>query len=323
MKPHLSRAAETFLSAKASIGRASGTTADYRNHLNRFVEVIGDRPIDEITNDQILDFFGYLQNFKFDPSHCGKDPTRRLSPKTILNAHTTLSVFFGWIAEEYEMPNPMRVPRLRANPNPIVPLTEDEVEAILKACDYSYQAPTNRAAFKMRRPTRYRDRAIVMTLYDTGLRVGELCALRFQDLDTSNNRIRVLGKGKKARDVYIGQAATHALHRYHLERFPTHQPDPEDYVIADSNGIRPMTRSGVRQLLIRLGKKAGIKGVHPHRFRHTFAVSYLRHGGDIYSLQDILGHSTLEMVRRYLHLANTDVQTIHRRASPGDHLARR
>jgi site-specific recombinase XerD len=77
-----------------------------------------------------------------------------------------------------------------------------------------------------------------------------------------------------------------------------------------------MNRSRLLKILVSLGKRSGVSDVHPHRFRHTFAIQYLRNGGDPYTLQALLGHSSLDMVKVYLRIAQIDIDTAHRRASP-------
>lgn len=86
---------------------------------------------------------------------------------------------------------------------------------------------------------------------------------------------------------------------------------------------RPLDRSGVRKTVAGYGRKAGIEGVRvsPHTLRHTFAVLYIRNGGDSFSLQEILGHSTLEMTRRYVHLARRDISEQHKKFSPMDSIS--
>ena len=81
---------------------------------------------------------------------------------------------------------------------------------------------------------------------------------------------------------------------------------------------RPVNKMSLRHLLTDLGNKAGIKKCHPHRFRHTFAITYLRSGGDVFTLQSLLGHGSLDMVQHYARIAQIDVENAHRRASPAD-----
>lgn len=83
-------------------------------------------------------------------------------------------------------------------------------------------------------------------------------------------------------------------------------------------GGRPLTHSALRKRLLLIGNRVGVPDARPHRFRYTFAIQYLRNGGDVFTLQSLLGHSTMSMVQHYLKLAQVDVENAHRRASPVD-----
>jgi integrase/recombinase XerD len=158
-------------------------------------------------------------------------------------------------------------------------------------------------------------------LLDTGLRASELCALNVGDVDLKSGQVRVKhgdpggAKGGKGRVVFLGQTARRSLWRYLATRQDGDEPDAPLFL---GKWQRRMNKNVLRQLIARLGAKAGVAHAHPHRFRHSFALTYLRSGGDVFTLQALLGHSTLEMVQHYARLAQVDIEHAHRRASPVD-----
>ena len=163
--------------------------------------------------------------------------------------------------------------------------------------------------------------AIILLLLDTGIRCTELCELTIDKVDLASGSARVRSKGRmnrgegKERLVRFSGTTSRALRRYLSERGaldPKHRKAP----LFTDRDDRPFHRKYLAKHLLRLGQRAGVTNVHAHRFRHTFAIRYLKNGGDIYTLQDLLGHTSLEMVRRYLHIAQVDVEDAHRRASP-------
>ena len=205
---------------------------------------------------------------------------------------------------------------------PIEPYSKADIEALLKAAEFCREAsPTRRRTFTMHRGTARRDRAIILTLLDTGLRASELCSLLIGDVDQRTGRIQVKhgvrggAKGGKGRIVFLGKTARNALWRYLAER-----EDGEDanapLFIGRTN--RPINKTALRTLITAIGQRANVKKCHPHRFRHTFAITYLRSSGDVFTLQSLLGHSTLEMVQHYARIAEVDIEQAHRRASPAD-----
>ena len=180
---------------------------------------------------------------------------------------------------------------------------------LMKACDVSRSWKT-RTGISSRRPSADRDRAVLMVLFDTGLRASELCSIRFGDLNLGANSLKVTGKGPgregKERIVYIGARTSQRLWKYLAPRLGTIRADDPVFLAGRAKMPAPMTLDLLGKLLKRIGERAAVRGVHPHRFRHTFAITYLRNGGDIFTLQALLGHSDLARVRRYARIAETD-----------------
>jgi site-specific recombinase XerD len=239
-----------------------------------------------------------------------------ISKKTTLNIYVGLSALWTWAVKETIVPaNIIRgldwpEPELRA----IVPFTESDVHALLAALDKSahYTRPGKRDCVHSL-GTAIRNRAIILTFLDTGLRVSELCELQLSNTDLSNKRLLVMGKGKKERFVPFSAPTAQSIWRYIATR--SAPQDNTDRTFLTPAG-HPLDRHDVLKILQRIGRRAGVPNCHPHRFRHTFAISFLRNGGNAYALQEILGHSSMEMVRRYLAIAQADIETAHRLASP-------
>ncbi len=131
--------------------------------------------------------------------------------------------------------------------------------------------------------------------------------------------LKVMGKGKKERIVPIGNNAQKALQRY-LFRF---RPKPINPIINNvflSRSSNPLTENSMKLMFTRLAKRSGVCRLHAHLCRHTFAINYLLNGGDIFSLREILGHSTLEMVNHYLHFTSSQITAQHHKYSPMDRM---
>lgn len=299
------------------------TISDYANAFRHFTEHIGDPPIATITTDDIRAFLSALSDKPITPNGCTSRPTKPLSKKSILNIHTALSSLWTWaIAEGFADVHIIRAIRLtKPEQRAIEPFSRTDVEALLLACERTklYTRP-GKAECSNARPTADRDRAILLLLLDTGIRASELAAdprrnvpgLLIGNLDQRNMYVKVLGKGDKERIIPISNNTLKALWRYLVSR---DNPPPDESLFLGIHH-KPFTRNGLLQLIKKLGKRADVPNAHPHRFRHTFAINYLRNGGKTLELQHLLGHTSLEMVNRYVKLAQVDLDEAHRRASP-------
>ncbi|WP_188971662.1 tyrosine-type recombinase/integrase [Deinococcus aerolatus] len=219
-----------------------------------------------------------------------------------------------WAAEEELLAcDPTAKLRLPTLPHERPPAVQpDEVERCLKV------------AAGMTQPLR--NRAILLCLYDTGLRMGEVLQLRVDDLNMTTGMITVraeTAKREKARVVPIGLKTSKALNAYERKERRAALPMVQQLFLGRTG--EPMTKGGLTHLLVKISAAAEVPRSHtaPHAWRRGFAVGYLRGGGDIFSLQQILGHTTLEMTRRYVKFLPDDLQRRHSLASPVDNLGRR
>jgi integrase/recombinase XerD len=309
-----------FLRAKLAEGRSPRTIVGYRHDLRVWLAYAGDQDVAVVTAQDIQAFLNYLRT-DYKPRRFSAD-TKALSPKTIRNFWVSLAALFRWLNFTFELASPMaKVPAPTFTKAEIEPFSQDEVVALLKACDFKREArPALRRRYTMRRATAPRDRAILLMLLDTGLRSSELCALNLGDVDLKTGKILVRGgptggaKAGKSRIVYMGTVVRRSLWRYLVNR----DDKDNDHAPLFTANQHSLNRDSLRHLVARLGAVAQIRKCHPHRFRHTFAITYLRCGGDVFSLQRLLGHGSLEMVQHYARLAQVDIEQAHRRASPAD-----
>ena len=254
---------------------------------------------------EIRAFFHYVNVGHKEPGGRWGNPqqTRPVTPRTVKDYHSTLRTLFKWIVAEGGLESsPMeRIPVPVDRADEIEPFTEQQVLQMRSAAKQSRQA--------------LRDEAIVAFLVDTGVRASEICGLRFADVDLSAKRATVEGKGGKSRPVYFGRITARALWQY----LKMDGREPTEPLFQSERG-EALTRSGLQQLVERLARTANLTGVRasPHTFRHTFAIGFLRNGGNQFSLMSLLGHTNLQMTARYVKLAQADVENQHRQFSPAD-----
>ena len=166
-------------------------------------------------------------------------------------------------------------------------------------------------------PLEIRDRAILELLYASGLRVSELCGARLENLDLEQGFIRVIGKGNKQRLVPVGSGARKALARYLEAGRPELVGKKTGGEIFLSVNGRKLTNQRIWQLLVALGKRAGLdKAIHPHMLRHSFATHLLQGGADLRIIQELLGHADMSTTQIYTHVDTRGLQKAHRQFHP-------
>jgi site-specific recombinase XerD len=297
------------------VRQLSERTIDSRRRLlDKLNWFLTTRELTDCGRNELRAFLAYVATGHDDSEGRWGNPRERrpVRPATTLTYYNILRSFFAFLLLEGALEaSPMaglRPPLARGDQ--VQPYAPQQLEALLKAA--------------CRSPFARRDEALLLFLLDTGARASEVCQIRLQEVDFQNRRVTVLGKGNKRRALPFGRVCGKALWQYLRE-----QPrEPDAPLFISDRGIRAgeaFTRSGIRDVVDRLGRAAGLAGCRctTHRFRHTMAIEFLRAGGNVFTLKELLGHTTLTMVNRYVALAQADIEGQHRQFSPADRLRRR
>jgi integrase/recombinase XerD len=293
---NVSKVIQSFIFDRKSQQLSDGTIAFYQKKLKKFQVFCQDNELSEIieiTPNTIRDFINYLSDTNHNP---GGVHTFYRAIKTLLN----------WFENEYELndwKNPIKRVKSPKVPNEILePVRSEDIKALLNSCNLQ---------------TIYglRDYSMILTLADTGVRANELLSIVIEDLDFEENKILIRhGKGNKYRFVYLSENTIQSINRYIEKRV---DQNPSLWI-----GIynRKLNYSGLRGVIRRRAKAANINTPSIHSFRRFFALEMLCKGVDIFSLQKLMGHSDIQILRRYLKQVDQDIKIAHQFGSPVNNL---
>lgn len=282
-------------------GLSQLTIRNYDFYLSRFLKWTGAQKPQQITEAVIRIFRLKLNRYRDEKGH----PLSRVTQNYHLIA---LRAFLKYLAK-------CDVPSLTAEKIELPKTAEREVEALTREeLENLLAAPleTNNSLF-----IKMRDKAILETLFSTGLRVSELSGLTCEQVNLKYDEFTVRGKGNKVRIVFLSSNAKAALKKW-LEM----RTDNAPYLFVRYNkkvadqieGLKPLTVRSMERIIKRYALLAGInKKVTPHTMRHTFATDLLRNHADIRSVQKMLGHSNISTTQIYTHVANEELKEIHKK----------
>ncbi len=247
----------------------------------------------KITKEEIRAYLKYLDNLKY-------------SKNSVSRYLSTLRGFYSFLIREGKVQsNPFKIiknpKKEKKLPNFLQP---DELNQIFDTIDISTDLGL-------------RNRLIVELLYATGVRLSELTSISLQNIDTSANVIRILGKGNKERIVYFGDYAEKYLIQYLEDVRPRLLQDKSNqFLLLNKNG-NPLTNRGVQQIVDKIVQTAALKHhISPHVLRHTFATDLLNNGADLKSVQELLGHASLSTTQIYTHITNERLRSVYLNAFP-------
>lgn len=275
------------------------TIRNYDHYLKRFLAFTNDIEPDQIDLQLIRRYRIFLSRF-IDPN--SKKLLKRVTQNYFMIA---LRAFLRYLAKQDIISlSPEKVELGEQEARPLKVLESDQLNEILNAVDTTKKEGI-------------RDRAILETLFSTGLRVSELRFLNRDQINLSRQEFSVIGKGQKERIVFLSDTAALWLDRYLDARKDTFKPlfiRFQGKVTAEENGeAMRLTSRSLERVVEKYVKKAGIAvRATPHTFRHSFATDLLINGADIRSVQEMLGHSNISTTQIYTHVTNKHLKDVHK-----------
>jgi integrase/recombinase XerD len=299
-------AIQSYIVDCESVGLSSHTIRVYQQRLDYFADFLnnkGIRDTEQLLADHLRAFVVELRQRDAHQFTNHRARGKLLSTRTVFHYARIIKSFGGWLADQETLPRhpfgKIKLPRVDKKLMPSMP-----VPAMVNMYDVIRKTGGERMA---------RDLALYCFMIESGARASEVVHLTLDDLDLENCTAKVHGKGAKERLVCFTERTVALLNTYLEERPRVNARE----VFLNLQTGKPLTPNGLGQLISKYGGRAGIH-CYPHLLRHTFATRYLVNGDEknLLSLQKLLGHETLDMVRRYVDLLPVDVKTQYRKFSP-------
>lgn len=273
---NISEAFTIFISEQFSKGNSQETLYYYNYNIPPFIkfcEAKGKNDVEDLDTNIFEEYKAFLLKTKTD--------TKKISLQTYCRA---VKVFLNWLNEkQLLLQNIGSLKLIKAETKNIVPLSDEEVEMILNCFDTSFYG--------------VRNKLIVLLMVDSGLRRGEVVSLLRQNVNLLNKTMLVQGKGNKERIVPFGEET-----KRYIKKFINMSSTNGEYLIQKIDG-EPISENTIKCFFQDLKKDSGICRLYPHLLRHTFATNYILYGGEVEELRILLGHTSISMTLKYVHLA--------------------
>jgi len=272
------RMLKKFLATKRIEGTAESTLNRYADENRKLIQFLS-KPLYEVTAYDIRFYLSYRR----------EKAEVKLSNRTLDGIRRCYPSFFGWLSAEGLIGrNPCAaIKQIKYRKKVKKPYSAAEMERLRRACE------------------NIRDLALLDFLYCTGCRVSEVARLNMDDVDFERMECTVLGKGNKERTVYLSEVAA-----MHLKDYLSARTDTGEALFA-GKGTERLGKNGIEVILKRIGRKAGVSNVHPHRYRRTLATNLLDRGMNIQDVAAILGHADLKTTQVYCYISQKNVKTAY------------